>query len=72
MPSRSADGEAEAKRWRIGVDLGTVLGGDAASSYSAPIRLTWVTAGYGWFTVVAPILVAAPVYFAGDLSASAD
>ncbi|WP_342640305.1 ABC transporter ATP-binding protein/permease [Rhodoligotrophos ferricapiens] len=30
--------------------------------------LTWVTAGYGWFTIVAPILVAAPGYFGGDLS----
>ena len=25
--------------------------------------LTWVTAGYGWFTIIAPILVAAPAYF---------
>ncbi len=25
--------------------------------------LTWVTAGYGWFTIAAPILVAAPAYF---------
>jgi putative ATP-binding cassette transporter len=25
--------------------------------------LIWVTAGYGWFTIVAPILVAAPAYF---------
>ena len=31
-------------------------------------NLTWVTAGYGWFTLVAPILVAAPLYFAGELS----
>ena len=31
-------------------------------------NLTWVTAGYGWFTLVAPILVAAPLYFAGNLS----
>jgi putative ATP-binding cassette transporter len=31
-------------------------------------RLTWVTAGYGWFTLVAPILVAAPLYFEGDLT----
>jgi vitamin B12/bleomycin/antimicrobial peptide transport system ATP-binding/permease protein len=30
--------------------------------------LTWVTAGYGWITLVAPILVAAPAYFAGNLS----
>jgi vitamin B12/bleomycin/antimicrobial peptide transport system ATP-binding/permease protein len=28
-------------------------------------NLTWVTAGYGWLTIVAPILVAAPLYF-GD------
>ena len=35
---------------------------------SAIIRLTWVTAGYGWVTVVAPIVIAAPVYFAGDMS----
>ena len=31
-------------------------------------RLTWVTAGYGWFTLVAPILVAAPLYFEGTLT----
>ena len=31
-------------------------------------RLTLVTAGYGWFTIVAPIIVAAPAYFAGDLT----
>ncbi len=32
---------------------------------NAVTRLTWVTAGYGWFTIIAPILVAAPGYFAG-------
>ncbi len=31
-------------------------------------RLTWVTAGYGWFAIVAPIVVAAPGFFSGDLS----
>ena len=31
-------------------------------------NLTWVTAGSGWFTLVAPILVAAPLYFAGNLT----
>ncbi len=35
---------------------------------NAITRLTWVTAGYGWFTIIAPIIVAAPGYFAGDLS----
>jgi putative ATP-binding cassette transporter len=34
----------------------------------AVTRLTWVTAGYGWFTIVAPILVAAPGYFSGAMS----
>jgi putative ATP-binding cassette transporter len=34
----------------------------------ATTRLTWVTAGYGWSTLVAPILTAAPGYFGGDLS----
>ena len=31
-------------------------------------RLTWVTAGYGWFTIIAPILVAAPAYFQSKMS----
>jgi len=31
-------------------------------------RLTWITAGYGWFTIVAPILVAAPSYLSGTMS----
>jgi vitamin B12/bleomycin/antimicrobial peptide transport system ATP-binding/permease protein len=31
-------------------------------------RLTWVTAGYGWFAIVAPFIVAAPGYFAGSMS----
>jgi vitamin B12/bleomycin/antimicrobial peptide transport system ATP-binding/permease protein len=35
---------------------------------SALTRLTWITAGYGWFTIVAPILVAAPSYMSGDMS----
>jgi len=31
-------------------------------------NLTWVTAGFGWITLVAPILVAAPLYFSGKIS----
>lgn len=31
-------------------------------------NLTWITAGFGWVMIVAPILVAAPLYFAGRLS----
>lgn len=31
-------------------------------------HLTWVSSGYGWLAIVAPILIAAPVYFSGHLS----
>jgi len=31
-------------------------------------RLTWVTAGYGWLSLVAPIAIAAPSYFSGRLN----
>jgi putative ATP-binding cassette transporter len=31
-------------------------------------NLTWVTAGFGWITGIAPILVAAPLYFTGKTS----
>lgn len=61
-----AHGEADARR-RLELDLGTVLGA-MRRIYSAQINLSWVTDTYGWITVVAPILVAAPVYFAGDIS----
>lgn len=59
-------GEADEKR-RIVISLYSVL--DATRSILMRVTgLTWVTAGYGWITLVAPILVAAPVYFAGNLS----
>lgn len=61
-----AHGEADAKR-QLELDLGTVLGA-MRRIYSAQINLSWVTDTYGWITVVAPILVASPVYFAGDIS----
>jgi vitamin B12/bleomycin/antimicrobial peptide transport system ATP-binding/permease protein len=35
---------------------------------NASTRLTWITAGYGWLSIIAPIVVAAPGYFGGDLS----
>ncbi|MBA1144904.1 ABC transporter ATP-binding protein/permease [Mesorhizobium neociceri] len=59
-------GEADAKT-RLEVDLGTVLGA-MRRIYTAQINLSWVTDTYGWITVVAPILVASPVYFSGDIS----
>ncbi len=35
---------------------------------TARVRLTFVTAGYGWVALVVPIIVAAPGYFGGRLS----
>jgi putative ATP-binding cassette transporter len=34
----------------------------------ASVRLTWITAGYGWLALVVPIIVASPAYFGGKLS----
>jgi vitamin B12/bleomycin/antimicrobial peptide transport system ATP-binding/permease protein len=61
-----AGGEADEAR-RIELDLAQVLAA-MRCLVTDLTRLTWVTAGYGWFTLVAPILVAVPLYFAGSLS----
>jgi putative ATP-binding cassette transporter len=61
-----AGGEADERR-RLELDLSSVLGA-LRRIITVQINLEWVTDGYGWFTVVAPILVAAPIYFAGDIS----
>ncbi len=31
-------------------------------------NLTWVSAGFGWLALVAPIIIASPMYFSGQLS----
>jgi putative ATP-binding cassette transporter len=61
-----ARGEPGEKR-RLQLDLSTLLGA-IRRIYTTQINLAWVTDTYGWITVVAPILVASPVYFAGDIS----
>ncbi|MGO9682147.1 MAG: ABC transporter ATP-binding protein/permease, partial [Beijerinckiaceae bacterium] len=61
-----AGGEAEEAR-RIELDLAGVLLA-MRRLLTGLMNLTWVTAGYGWFTFVAPVLAAAPLYFAGTLS----
>jgi putative ATP-binding cassette transporter len=61
-----AGGEADEAR-RIELDLAAVLTA-MRRLVTGLTRLTWVTAGYGWVTMVAPILVATPLYFGGDLS----
>jgi putative ATP-binding cassette transporter len=59
-------GEADEER-RIELDLAAVLAA-TARLVTGLTNLTWITAGYGWFTLVAPILVAAPLYFAGNIT----
>jgi putative ATP-binding cassette transporter len=59
-------GEADEQR-RIEMDFKGVLAA-TARIVTGLTNLTWITAGYGWFTLVAPILVAAPLYFAGNLT----
>jgi vitamin B12/bleomycin/antimicrobial peptide transport system ATP-binding/permease protein len=61
-----AAGEADEKR-RIEMNLASVL--DATRRIvMGHTNLTWVTAGFGWVTVVAPVLVAAPLYFTGKVT----
>ena len=61
-----AEGEADEKR-RIEMHLGNVLAA-TRRIVRGHANLTWVTAGFGWITIVAPILVAAPLYFSGKVS----
>ena len=61
-----AGGEAEEAR-RIKLNLAAVLAA-MRGLVIGHTNLTWVTAGYGWLTTVAPILVAAPLYFSGRVS----
>jgi putative ATP-binding cassette transporter len=59
-------GEADGRE-RLDAVFGTVLSISRRIA-GAVTRLSWVTAGYGWFTILAPILVAAPTYFRSDMS----
>lgn len=61
-----AEGEADERR-RIELHLGNVLAA-TRRIVMGHANLTWVTAGFGWVTIVAPILVAAPLYFNGKVS----
>jgi vitamin B12/bleomycin/antimicrobial peptide transport system ATP-binding/permease protein len=62
----SLRGEEGEKR-RLGLDLEKVLG-MVREIVDATARLTWITAGYGWISIVAPIAIASPAYFTGKLS----
>jgi putative ATP-binding cassette transporter len=61
-----AQGEADERR-RIELNLGRVLAA-TRRIVIGETNLTWITSGFGWVTLVAPILVAAPLYFTGKIS----
>ena len=61
-----AGGEADERR-RVERHLEDLLGASRRLVMGLT-HLTWVTAGFGWMTTVAPILVAAPLYFSGKVS----
>jgi putative ATP-binding cassette transporter len=61
-----AAGEEDERR-RVELHLNNVLAA-TRRLVRGLTNLTWVTAGFGWITIVAPILVAAPLYFSGKIS----
>ncbi|HEY0749301.1 MAG TPA: ABC transporter ATP-binding protein/permease [Steroidobacteraceae bacterium] len=61
-----AEGEAD-ERHRIEGHLSDVLRATRRIVWGHT-NLTWVTSGFGWITIVAPTLVAAPLYFTGKVS----
>lgn len=70
--SESRDGIAlsggeEGERKRLEREFEGVIGVTRRLA-NVTTRLTGVTAGYGWFAAVAPIVVAAPGYFGGQLT----
>ena len=63
----SLAGGEEDERRRVEMHLSNVLAA-TRRLVTGLTNLTWVTAGFGWVTNVAPILVAAPLYFTGKIS----
>jgi putative ATP-binding cassette transporter len=61
-----ASGEGDEKR-RVELHLANVLTA-TRRLVRGLTNLTWITSGFGWITIVAPILVASPIYFAGKIS----
>jgi vitamin B12/bleomycin/antimicrobial peptide transport system ATP-binding/permease protein len=59
-------GEADERRRLQGMIVAVV--GVMSRRASGLAQLTWITSGYGWLAIIAPVLVAAPGYFSGDLS----
>ena len=61
-----ASGEDDERR-RVETNLGNLMIAMRRLVRGAT-NLTWVTAGFGWVTGIAPTLIAAPLYFSGKTS----
>jgi putative ATP-binding cassette transporter len=61
-----AAGEADERR-RVEMHIGNVVLA-MRRLVRGLTNLTWVTAGFGWITGIAPILISAPLYFSGKTS----
>jgi putative ATP-binding cassette transporter len=61
-----AAGEADERR-RVETHIGNVMLA-MRRLVRGLTNLTWVTAGFGWVTGIAPILISAPLYFTGKTS----
>jgi vitamin B12/bleomycin/antimicrobial peptide transport system ATP-binding/permease protein len=59
--------DEEGEKRRLGLDLEKVLV-VVREIVDATAKLTWITAGYGWISIVTPIVIASPAYFTGKLS----
>jgi putative ATP-binding cassette transporter len=59
--------DEEWERRKLGPALGKVWEVARQIVY-ATAKLTWITAGYGWISIVAPIVIASPAYFSGRCS----
>ena len=55
------------ERLALNQPIDAVVGVLRAIAYKTA-RLTWVTSGYGWLSLIVPVLVAAPGYFAGAVT----
>ncbi|WP_117191888.1 ABC transporter ATP-binding protein/permease [Rhizobium terrae] len=65
-PITLARGEAS-ELTRVHVAIGGVLEMLRKLAWALS-NLTWVSAGFGWLALVAPIIIASPMYFSGELS----
>ncbi len=59
-------GEKDERR-ALDLPINAVIGVMNAIAYKLA-RLTWVTSGYGWLSLIVPVLVSMPTYFAGAVT----